>query len=299
MPTPTMNEDYTFRYLDSGIELNGAAQSEAFGYPGCFVDVTSISGLDVPEIRTTFEDYTDEHGGYVEARYLKHRVIGIEGVAYGPGDILHQYMKALAANFFPTVNPLFAAFHMKLPGEPQSFILAKSLGLKYDITREYSALHRCVFQAQLVAEDPRKYYEFRQVEIPMPGALAPGVSLPLSFPINFDKVVTSTGVTFQNDGTWPDSTPAVLKIKGPVTNPIVKHHTLNKTMSFILSIPSNKTLVVDLGARTVTMDGQNLRHTMSGPWWMLRKGSNTISFTSSHGVNASAVLLIEYRPAGV
>lgn len=283
---PPALQDFEYQFLDNGVRINTT-------HPSRFIDVVKITGLDSPELRTTFEEYTNQHGGYADTRYFKHRTIVMDGTAYGAVTELQSYLDQLAVNLFPTSEPM--PLYYKHPGASQLVVFAKSLGFRYDIETEFG-YGRCVFQAQWVAEDPRKYGPLSTAVARLPSAIAPGFGFPIRWPLGFPNQPEYYPALINNAGNFLDGTPALLRIEGPVGIPVIHNASIDKTMRFELTVEAGEELIVDLATRRATLNGKSVRHTLRGGWWLLAAGINEISL-SAQNIDPRARLTIEYRPA--
>lgn len=87
-----------------------------------------------------------------------------------------------------------------------------------------------------------------------------------------------------NNGGHVESWPVVV-ITGPCTNPNIANDTIGETLTVSETIAAGETLTVDMGARTAvitTFGGgeTNVLGSVSGTWWALERGSNSIRITS-------------------
>ena len=140
--------DYEYQYRDDGVKLNGSSVVP-------FVDVESITGLDMSEIDVTEVDIDGQHGGVINAEYFKTRTIVIDCTIYADPASVDVFMDTLVSNFVPSGDQ---PFYFKGAGVGIRLIYAKSLGIKYNI----DTLRRtgsCKAQITLKAADPLKYVE--------------------------------------------------------------------------------------------------------------------------------------------
>lgn len=88
----------------------------------------------------------------------------------------------------------------------------------------------------------------------------------------------------------------VIRLYGVITNPSITNVTTGKSLSFTYSLASSTDYIeIDTFYRTVKLNGiTNIRQYLSGDWWSLIQGNNSIKFRGSD-YSASAVAVITYR----
>lgn len=98
------------------------------------------------------------------------------------------------------------------------------------------------------------------------------------FNLSFGASVPPNGAYISISGNRP--TPATLTIAGPVDQPRIVNDTLGKTLILNTSLSISETLVLDLAARTVLLNGTvNRRNTLqNGDWFLFNAGSTFIRF---------------------
>lgn len=90
----------------------------------------------------------------------------------------------------------------------------------------------------------------------------------------------------QNDGDI--ATSPLIKVNGPVTNPVITNTTLNRILTFNITLADGEQMLIDTDAGTVTVGGDDQMSTLSTSSvpveeWVLGAGPNTISFTADSG----------------
>ena len=86
-----------------------------------------------------------------------------------------------------------------------------------------------------------------------------------------------------------DLTLPVWTITGPATNPTLSNITTGQTMSWIGTVPSGQTLIIDMNEQTATMAGANVYAFLSGNWVGLAPGTNRISYSVTGTDEASTL----------
>lgn len=266
--------DYEFRYRGDGLILNNLASVATVGNP--IFDITKVSGMDLPDIKVSSKDHDGYDGGAVEAQWYGQRTITLEGTIFcHKDDSLEYWLNRLKSNYAPTNwdqgVPLSGnSFYVKTPGTAERFILAYSLGVKYDWdnTRRFNSQ---AFKIMLQCPQPQWYALSGEVL----GPVAIGVPL-----------------TYYNDGNYANT--GIIKIKNAdaCVNPRV---TLTSSgyapyIPITATVPSGGYEIwIDLGQRTVTLqqgfNSTNWRNrvTYEGGWFRFRPGANQITLTTGGG----------------
>jgi len=266
--------DYEFRYKPDGIILNNSASVPSVGNP--IWDITKVDGMDLPDVKVSSKDHDGYDGGAVEAQFYSQRTIVLEGTLFcHPSDSLELWLDKLKKNFAPTdwsqgFPQSGGFFYAKAPGSPEKFIQAYSLGVKYvwDNTRRFNSQ---TFKIMLQCAQPQWY------------ALT-GKTL--------GPVAVGAGLTYYNEGNYPNT--GIIKIKNAdsVVNPVV---TLTAP-GFGSAIPITATVPVggyeiwiDLGQRVVLLmqgfSSTNWRNrvTNESGWFRFAPGANVIKLTKTSG----------------
>ncbi len=127
-----------------------------------------------------------------------------------------------------------------------------------------------------ICADPRRYNVLRSGE-----TIPAGGSIP----------ITNAG----NVATHP-----LLRIDGPVVNPELVNTTLNRTLSFLLTLDEGERLTIDTDSGNATVSGDSVLSTLSGTSapvsdFVFERDVNEISFSADDGGEAGLVAL--YRDA--
>ena len=93
-------------------------------------------------------------------------------------------------------------------------------------------------------------------------------------------VVTVNGV---------DNASPVWRVTGPATNPTLTNSTTGQSLVWNGTVPTDQTLVIDMGAQTATLEGANVFEFVSGSWVQLEPGQNRISYTAGNTTRSSVV----------
>jgi hypothetical protein len=137
------------------------------------------------------------------------------------------------------------------------------------------------------------------------GRLSDGVALPViqlvaADPRIYDaNPVPVTGrvggsLVCVNAGTW--TTWPTITVRGAVTNPTFTNTTTGASVTVTTATGEADVLVVDMGARSATVNGVSVRASMAlvPGWWNLAAGSNTVTVTAAAG---TALVTVTYASA--
>jgi hypothetical protein len=217
----------------------------------------------------------------------------MDGEAFATAGTLEDYLDQLKYEWAPSSVPV--PFYLKAPGQQDRVIFVKPRGLRYDWEQNR---RRGVTRVQFVmyAEDPRIYDAVEQdIVIAYGGVAGAGFAFSFEFDLDFGGGATPAGSYITNSGNRP--TPAVLTIEGPIINPLISNDTLSTQLYFEINLAATDTLVVDLGNRTVLLNGvTNRRMTLVQPnWFLLQPGLNFIRFGGTDGTGSQ--LTVSFRSA--
>lgn len=157
------------------------------------------------------------------------------------------------------------------------------------------------WDVDLLAADPRVYSAALKSGSydPTDALTGGGVSFPLAFPLTF-STTTASHLVLLNAGNF--KTPPVLTIDGPVANPFLDNDTIGDSIAIANVLGANDRIIVDVAARTVTLNGADRRDLISVSqtrWWELIKGTNRIRLRGT-GMSAGQTLLTcQYRDARI
>lgn len=155
----------------------------------------------------------------------------------------------------------------------------------------------------LFCADPRLYSDTLTVASYDPtDAGSDGLVFPLGFPLVFGAEDGVGVLTVENAGTV--STPPVLTVTGPVTNPTIDNETLGLSIrTQNCGLASGDTLVVDVAERVVRLNGTTSRpdlvDTARTHWWELAPGPNRLRMRGSGMVSAETELEVSFRSAHI
>lgn len=271
--------DYTYQFTDTGPVMGG----------GLDYDLVSIDGLDMPDVRVVEQDRDGADGSYLFAPFLKSRAITIQGgVLVPPSQAPDTFLDDLLETFQPT--SIAQPFYYKHPGVVQRVVFCNSLGVRYTYNDSFNASY-INFQAQLIAEDPRKY---SSDPVTLPAVSLPttsgGFAFPVVFPLTFATIIDGGTLIATNAGN--KSTFPTTIFMGEVSNPVVTNLTTGVTMSFQIDLALGDQLIIDSALRTVKLNGSDRAAAIIGNRFLqLVPGQNTLFFTSANFSNTGTMSL--------
>lgn len=126
-----------------------------------------------------------------------------------------------------------------------------------------------------------------------------GLPIPLMFPLVF-STTTATHLELVNGGNTP--TPPVLTVRGPVVNPVIDNDTLAASIYLNYSLGAADSIVVDVAARTVKLNGASrldLLNAADTTWWELAPGTNRLRLRGTGMVATQTLLTCQFRDARI
>ncbi len=197
------------------------------------------------------------------------------------------YVKGCNANDFQAKHrALVRAFN---PLDDCQFRIQTDGGDRYTLTcRPVTAMalnrHNAISAdvlVQLVADDP--FFHTPEEEEDFTAAMCAGLTIPFTFPAIIAEVLMTGAMTITNDGHV--SIFPLFTINGPCTNPDFFNDTTGETLTISETVAAGDVLTVDMGQRTAIITGgggaeTNVLGSVSGVWWALDVGDNTIRITS-------------------
>lgn len=261
MAAPNLS-DYQYQFKDTGFLLNGPSTLP-------FVDVSKVTGLDLPDYDIKEDDVDGQNGSLIVVRFSKHRVITIEGTIYANPATVETTMDVLRGNFLP--DDVEWPFYFKLPGVSQRYCKCKAMGLKAD----QDALRRIgssSFLITLGAPNPHIRIDNANVTLAVASTNYP---------------VTNSG----NDKTYPTITIS----GGTMTSITLTNQSTGESLTVTRSFITSDQVVVDMRNGIVYVNGIQNSAVATGTFWGIGAGqTNNIRFTWAGTTVASSVVVSSY-----
>lgn len=240
-----------------------------------------ISGLSAADIRTGDGLYTGVHGGYVSAQLYGHRELTFTGFYVASDcDTAHELrLELFSALKIDYLHPVF------IKGFNDEFYFTE--GYVTDIQSDFTHRSSGEFQITLLCPDP---YFYGGGDGEDPDSI-------------WNEITSRDTQTIENSG-LVTTYPIFITPGGVVTDygssRQFNNETTNEYFYMSATVPSTKTLTVDMGKQTVTVsDGEEVASLLSSvsvgsSWWGLAPGTNIINSTPRLGVGFYDVVAGEY-----
>jgi hypothetical protein len=299
-----LDQDYTYQFGDEGWPLNDER-------PIPFVDVQSITGMDMPPMRVTERTRPGADGGYVDAEFTELRTVVIDATVYAEPTRVEVFMDALKENFAPSKYD--QPFYIRNT-EFERVLYCKCVGFKYDLT-QVTRLGIVPIQIQLKAADPAFYGDQVSLFLNMADAgveLGIGRGYPRQYPLHFGGQITPTTLRINNQGNM--ETGGIIRIHGPVRNPVIyqrndpnslPQHDRNPNPEggyhLIMTIEQGEWVDINSANRTVLLNSTANRRgrlTTTSKWFKFRRGNTILQFSGERTSSTVApVAEVFFRPA--
>jgi hypothetical protein len=242
--------------------------------------VTAIEGLlSLPDVRSHDLDRQDRHGAIGGRDLLSGRkvIFDLSVIANSQGTI-ESNLRQLSRAFRPSSVDIPLVWQ-RPAGGPKRRLNCRPR--RREFTAGYDVAHMLAEGAvELFAADPRIYSN----DVSTQDFIIP----------NSGNSVTAN---LHSYGDFP--TPPTLTITGPVTNPRISNVAdNNRQIRLDVVMTAGQTLVVDVGARTVTLDGADRYDLVRGDnqWWEIQDGDNSITYNRTD-TGAGSTLTMTWRDA--
>ena len=164
---------------------------------------------------------------------------------------------------------------------------------KPELDQESSKGGTRTFSIGLVAPDPRRYSpDVVTVSTGLPQTTG-GFSLPLVAPLTIGATITSGRITAVNEGNM--ETRPTITLMGPVPAGWTITHNSGRRLYGRDAITAGRTLTLDFDDRSALLDGVAAQ-VVSGAWFDLEPGDNTVSFNAAT-FDPAAQMTLTYRHA--
>lgn len=264
--------------------------------------ITKITGLGSPKARANRKDRAQRHGQLDYTQFYGPRVVGIEGLCVGT-------TVSNAWDLFDALKGAFAlgtahTFRFQRTGKTYQEQFGFTVDGEVDAPLEI-AIGVIQWGATIVAADPRMYAAILSSAIydPTLSTAGGGATMVGGMTVVGGLTFSTTTVTrldLTNNGNF--TTPAIVTVTGPVTNPIVDNDTLGLSMYILYTLGVNDTVVIDTGARTVLLNGASrpdIFDAQNSTWWQLQRGVNSLRLRGTGMVSGQTTLSAAFREARI
>lgn len=276
-----MSELLTIQIGD-GIILNS---DEGYGL------IEPLVGLDIPPYRTTSFNLSGQDGGVIPKQFFGMRPISISGRIYGETGSLYASRRIALQTALATKQPIDFTI---ITYDGRSYVItARVIDFQADITRVKQV---GLFKIELLAPDPLIYdlTDGSGFSATLVKAVGGGYVTPYILPVEWEEGGVPTNVINTGDATVY---PTITFTGGTGTNPKVTNVDTGEFMQINLTVSPSDILIVDMKARTVTLNGGNIRALVEdgSTFWGLVTGGNLLRLETDGGSD-DLEGLVEWRP---
>jgi len=228
-----------------------------------------IDGLEVPQIRTSRQNYSGRDGGRVNAQYYSPRLITFQGHVNEDTCQDHEQARIDLQKGFP----IRALINLVITTPAGGTYVTD--GYVLDLKMNFGANRYSQFKIDFLCRSAY-FLSSTQNSLDIQRFTGGGFILPVILPIIF---APGTGaVNASNNGT--ETVYPLIEIYGSATNPVVTHLGSGEVVAFNLTMADSDKIVVDMNERTATLNGSSVLslRTSQSRWWGLNTGANIIRF---------------------
>jgi phage-related protein len=258
-----------------------AFNNQVFGGAGSPYQILSVDGLEsLPGIRNQ-DDNRGYHDGMFTGRdFLSGRVISIIFNTFGDSNGSAQTnFNTIQRTLLPQTSgttPLF----FKFPNSPTSeqFVDARVRNLRTTVDPNYTYGY-ITSQVDFFCPDPNYYDNNLQTSV-MQISAALGRTYNKTFNYTYGGGSATVTTTISNIG-WATTYP-IIRINGPITNPVVGNSTSGDTLYFTGTYSALDLLEINLYDQLITLNGAPARNLLiSGTWFDAPPGNSNFFFTGT------------------
>jgi hypothetical protein len=281
------------------IPYQGAYNGLAFG-PGTDVQLSRLDGLRaLPGIRSNDLAKPRQHGSYAGLSFYDERIFTVDLEVFAPksGASFESVIAGIGSAFTISDPALLLPFEFLLPGWVESRrLLCRPTKFAQPIDQWFQ-FNRSKAPVEFTAPDPLIYSSTLHTQstgLPSPTA---GLTFPVTFNVTFGA---STGGSMSVTNAGNFTSPPVITITGPVTNPTISLPASGAFMKFNISLGASDVLVIDMAARTVTLNGTASRYntvSTGSSWWGIVPGTSSIGVASTDSAAVTATFTVAWRDA--
>lgn len=243
--------------------------------------IQNISGLkDLPPIRSQDDDRGYFDGSFSGNDFLSGRTITINLIVLnGNGNSAQQNANILkTALMFQKTGTQPFQFQLS-PDEGLKFVNGRVRGQSILVDQNFSYGY-IVAQFKIFCPDPR-IYDNTQLSLFLSAGTPLGRGYPRTYPISYGGGSNTAQGVIANAGnatTYP-----VITITGPAVNPSIGNFSTGQAMAFNVTLAATDVLVIDLQARTITLNGNPARNLLTGAsqWFSALAGNSSYYFTAT------------------
>jgi hypothetical protein len=268
-----------------------------FGGAGSPYQITSVDGLEMlPTLRVQDSDRGYLDGMFSGRDFLSGRYLTIQMLILGDGTNSAQTnYNLLQSALLPQQTGTTPLQFQLSPAGTLQRVNARVRGSRTVIDPEYTYGY-IKAQYEFFAPDANYYDDTLQSAI-MTSTVALGRTYNRVYDLTFGGGSQTGTVNITNSG-WATTYPTIT-VNGPVTNLVLGNLTTNDYLYFSTTMGAADVLVVDLYARTVTLNGNPARNLLKGgsAWFDAPAGTSSFYFTGQAVVSGTTMATVTWRNA--
>lgn len=269
--------------------------------PNTDVQLSSIEGLrGNPSVRSLDIPKSRQNGAWAGLNYYDERVFVLNLQVFGAAlSLPYETVVASVGTAFQSITDPNGQlpFEFILPDWTESRIITcRPTKGSTPINRTFSQ-YVADIPIEMTASDPLIYsstLHSNSAGLPSPTA---GLTFPVTFNVTFGAS-TGGSMIVVNAGNY--ITAPTFTIRGPVTNPTISFPSTGQFMTFAITLTSSDTLVVNMAARTVTLNGTANRYNTivtGSSWFGIPPGTWSIGVASTDSAQVAALFTTTWRDA--
>lgn len=271
----------TISYLNDEEVVEGLL----FGTNESEIQITRVTGLETPPIRNNYGPWSGKDGGYMSSQLYSGREITIEGF-YTDTNANCLLDDDFRTDPYSTrekltnglqIRQLYPIFFQLISGKifyTEGYMIDFKMDFDNYKTGKYSVTFYCPYYELMTATEFGNKESIWQESLLYKERYG-GHLVPETIPVLFELGYHATTINYKGlIPSWPKIT-----LKGPSNEPItILNATTNKYIRIHTTIVAGQTLVVDMAAREVTVNGKSISMSIdeNSDWWYLRPGENRI-----------------------
>lgn len=236
-----------------------------------------LSGFDMPDTTVEVKNRGSYHGALIGNKYYGRRIFSLEGEIIGTDAADYESKRRALQNALDIIDDVQTVVFTTRGGlvVQSDVVLNRKLELPYVAGQ----VIRGDFRIEFVSEYPFLLGNTEQVEEVVIGA-GGGGAIPMAVPFSLGNGATG-GTVITNDGNAPAY--PTIRIYGAIQNPTLVNQTTGKTLSITYTLSSSTDYIdIDIYRRTAkNQAGASIKRYVTGDWWTLAVGANTIKLTGS------------------
>ncbi len=277
--------------------LQGSYNGLSFG-AGTDVGLHEIDGLSGYTTRSLDIPRSRRNGSWAGLDLIDERIFTLDLEVIAPTAPFSTVIAAVATAFQPISDPT-----LQLPLEFLSFDWVESRIITCRPTQGDMPIDQRFnvrdgkFAIEMTANDPLLYSS----SLHSASAGLPSPTAGLTFPVTFDVTFgASTGGSMSVTNAGNYITAPTFTINGPVTNPTISFPATGQFMTLAITLGVSDVLVIDMGARTVTLNGTANRYNTvvtGSSWFGIPPGTWSIGVASTDSAAVAALFTAQWRDA--